>query len=119
MVCTPKIATVFNAVIPLVLYTLPFMRTPSGSQGIINGCLHKLIYTSPFVATARTYIGGDHKLCFLSATTTELVTMQVLLLLGSLVSSLMTLVTGKCPPDKGKYSDRVGNRGRPAPSLAC
>ena len=40
--------------------------------------------------------------------------MQVLLLLGS-VSSLMTLVTGKCPPDKGKYSDRVRNRGRPAP----
>lgn len=43
MVCTPKIATVFNA--PLVLYALPFMRTPSGSQGIINGYLHKVIYT--------------------------------------------------------------------------
>ena len=36
----------------------------------------------------------------LSTTTTELVTMQVLLLLGS-VSSLLTLITGKCPPDKG------------------
>ena len=87
--------TVFNTVIPLVLYTLPCIsreagRTPSGSQGmrsIINGYLHKLL----LVATARTYVGGDHKLCFLSATTTELVTMQVLLLLGS-VSSLMTLV---------------------------
>ena len=75
----------------MYLLTAQSRRTPSGSQGY---ALLLFIYIQ---ARPR------RRLCLvLSATSTELVTMQVLLLLGS-VSSLLMLVTGKCPPDKGYY----------------